>query len=207
MASEAVSAVRTAPLPDAGGELVNRIASSHHLKSSPRLRELLFYIAKCAIREAPEDATERQIGIRVFGRHPGYNSSDDSIVRTHARLLRQKLAAYSAEDGSAEEIVMDAPMGHYLPVFHALVALALGTTEAPPALPLPVAVPEATPARPPRRAFLWRNWIIAAAFLPVLAAAAILFLRPWHGSAPAETAVDLFWRPFLSAEPPLVFFW
>src|ERR1700735_1061609 len=118
MASEAVSAVRTAPLPDAGGELVNRIASSHHLKSSPRLRELLFYIAKCAIREAPEDATEQQIGIRVFGRHPGYNSSEDSIVRTHARLLRQKLAAYFAEEGIGEEIVVDIPKGHYLPVFH-----------------------------------------------------------------------------------------
>ena len=81
-----VPEVDTPVAADARWALVNRIASSQHLKSSPRLCEFLFYVAKCAIREAPEDATEQQIGIRVFGRPPGYNSSEDSIVRTHARL-------------------------------------------------------------------------------------------------------------------------
>src|ERR1700747_1388851 len=97
--------------------LIERIASSRHLKSSIRLREFLFYTADCAIRGAPEDATEQQIGIRVFDRHPGYNSSEDSIVRTHARLLRQKLSAYFAEDGASEELVVEIPKGHYLPIF------------------------------------------------------------------------------------------
>src|ERR1700751_2927157 len=97
--------------------LIHRIASSRYFKSSPRLRELLFYTADCAIREAPEDATEQQIGIRVFGRSPGYNSSEDSIVRTHARLLRQKLAAYFSEEGANEELTVEIPKGHYLLVF------------------------------------------------------------------------------------------
>ena len=97
--------------------LIHRIASSRYFKSSPRLRELLFYTADCAIREAPEDATEQQIGIRVFGRSPGYNSSEDSIVRTHARLLRQKLAAYFSNEGANEELTVEIPKGHYLLVF------------------------------------------------------------------------------------------
>src|SRR6187402_2052370 len=97
--------------------LVERIASSRHLKSSARLREFLFYTADCALRDAPEEATEQQIGIRVFQRNPGYNSSEDSIVRTHARLLRQKLTAYFDEE-QQEELVVDIPKGHYLPVFH-----------------------------------------------------------------------------------------
>ena len=71
--------------------VVERIASSQHLKSSARLCQFLYHVAECAIRNAPQDATEQQIGMRVFGRPPGYNSSEDSIVRTHARLLRQKL--------------------------------------------------------------------------------------------------------------------
>src|SRR6185437_1516921 len=105
-------------LGDARWALVERIAASQHLKSSARLREFLFYIAECAIREAPEDATEQQIGVRIVHRTPGYNSSEDSIVRTHARLLRQKLAAYFAEEGLHEKFVVEVPKGHYLPVFH-----------------------------------------------------------------------------------------
>src|SRR5271165_2675284 len=103
---------------DARWALIERIAASQHLKSSARLCDFLFYVADCAIREAPEEATEQQIGIRIFHRNPGYNSSEDSIVRTHARLLRQKLAAYFAEEGIGEEFVVDIPKGHYLPVFH-----------------------------------------------------------------------------------------
>ena len=97
--------------------VVERIAASQHLKSSPRLCQFLLYVAECAIREAPEEATEQQIGIRVFGRPPGYNSSEDSIVRTHARLLRQKLEAYFAEEGVGEKFIVEMPKGHYLPVF------------------------------------------------------------------------------------------
>src|ERR1700751_449651 len=99
------------------GALIRRIASSRHVKSSSRLREFLFYPADCAIRGAPEDATEQQIGIRVFGRPPGYISSEDSIVRTHARLLRQKLAAYFSDEGASEELTVEIPKGHYLLVF------------------------------------------------------------------------------------------
>src|SRR5215475_7521187 len=109
--------IRSMGLGDERWALIERIASSRYLKSSVRLREFLFYTADCAIREAPEDATEQQIGIRVFDRHPGYNSSEDSIVRTHARLLRQKLAAYFAAEGASEEVIVEIPKGHYLPVF------------------------------------------------------------------------------------------
>src|ERR1700733_12874146 len=128
-ASDAVSEISPPAVSDERWALVNRIASSQHLKTPPRLREFLFYVAKCAIREAPEDATEQQIGIRVFGRPPGYNSSEDSIVRTHARLLRQKLTAYFAEEGASEPIVMDVPKGHYLPVFHTRAEVSLPAPE------------------------------------------------------------------------------
>src|ERR1700735_486517 len=112
-------------------KLVDRIAASPHLKASLRLQEFLFYISECAIREVPGEATEQQIGIHVFHRHPGYNSSEDSIVRTHARLLRQKLTAYFANEGSSEEIFVDVPKGHYLPIFRTRLL------EMPPVAPVP----------------------------------------------------------------------
>jgi hypothetical protein len=199
-----VPEVDTPVAADARWALVNRIASSQHLKSSPRLCEFLFYVAKCAIREAPEDATEQQIGIRVFGRPPGYNSSEDSIVRTHARLLRQKLGAYFAEEGASEPIVMEVPKGHYLPVFHtqthttppADIAVSHSATTA------GAVEPRQMPVAPPRP-MLWVAGLVV--FLLVVAAATWLW-HPWRGAAPAETAVDIFWRPFLAPDPPLVIY-
>ena len=111
--------------------LIARVISSNHFRSSLRLREFLLYIADCAVKETPEAATEQQIGVNVFHRPPGYNSSEDSIVRTHARLLRQKLTDYFATEGSAEPTIVEVPKGHYLPIFR------LRQSDPPPA-PFPV---------------------------------------------------------------------
>ena len=98
-------------------ELVQRIVESPYLIGSARLRDFLLHVTACAIREAPEEATEQQIGIQVFQRPPGFNSSEDSIVRSQARLLRRKLAAYFKAEGASEPLIIEIPKGHYLPVF------------------------------------------------------------------------------------------
>jgi hypothetical protein len=186
---------------------VTRIASSQHLKTSPRLREFLFYIARCAIREAPEDATEQQIGMRVFGRPAGYNSSEDSIVRTHARLLRQKLSAYFSEEGASEPVILDVPKGHYLPAFHPRPHLEVIAAEAEPALH-PIELPDESPAEgPPVAAPDWRSrTLLSGVLLAILIAAAAVMWRPWRIPQSPPSPVELFWRPFLATDPPLVIY-
>ena len=188
-------------LADPRWALVERIAASQHLKSSARLREFLFYIAECAIQATPEAATEQQIGIRIFHRHPGYNSSEDSIVRTHARLLRQKVAAYFAEEGSQEEILVEIPKGHYLPVFHARnpEAQAAFNEAAKESAVVPIAVPERSEPR-----LRWKlGWIALA----LIAAGTLVFWQSRSRPAYPRTAVDRFWQPFFSNDnPPLVIF-
>jgi hypothetical protein len=97
--------------------LVERVAASVELSNSPKLRAFFLYVVDCALRDCPEDATEQQIGIQVFGRQPGYNSSEDSAVRSQARLLRLKLASYFSTEGANEPLVIEMPKGHYFPVF------------------------------------------------------------------------------------------
>lgn len=186
--------------------LVNRIASSPHLKTSPRLCEFLFYIAKCAIREVPEEATEQQIGIHVFGRPPGYNSSEDSIVRTHARLLRQKLDAYFAAEGAEEEFILEVPKGHYLPVFHKREIPAVHSA---PNHHLTGEIdinPEARPADTTGSWLRHPQWIVVFASLSLIVAVNAVLWRQSRPPAPHVTAVDRFWHPFLSADPPLVIY-
>jgi hypothetical protein len=182
--------------------VVERIAASQHFKSSARLCQFLYYVAECTIRGTPEEATEQQIGIRVFGRPPGYNSSEDSIVRTHARLLRQKLDAYFAQEGIAEDFVVEIPKGHYLPVFR----LRSGRTVTPGE---PAAGQNQETSHPAgsasERLRRW-SWRLAWAILPLLMAIGLLFWHPWNRSQAGESAVDVFWRPFLTGDPPLVIF-
>jgi hypothetical protein len=192
-------------LEDTRWALIERVAVSQHLKSSLRLCEFLFYISDCAIREVPEEATEQQIGIRIFHRHPGYNSSEDSIVRTHARLLRQKLAAYFAEEGLHEPLIVEIPKGHYLPLFHPRIhdpqSLPTGVTS----VIAPVEAISAAKTAQPR----WGIWILRC-FLLLLCAAALSVLlvwHPWPGSVAAQTSVDKFWQPFFAGDDlPLVVF-
>jgi hypothetical protein len=193
--------IRNMGLGDERWALIERIASSRQLKSSARLREFLFYTADCAIREAPEDATEQQIGIRVFDRHPGYNSSEDSIVRTHARLLRQKLTVYFAEEGASEELIVEIPKGHYLPVFVSR-KQDLEVLEPHPAdgeiSEVPVAESHTT-----RKGF-W-SWKLLWSLVPV----AVILVLLWQlGARPtfALSPVEKFWKPFLTDDPPLVIY-
>ncbi|MDE1177428.1 MAG: hypothetical protein PW789_12620 [Edaphobacter sp.] len=77
----------------------------------------LRYIANCAIEDRTAESTEQLIGIRVFGRAPGYNTSEDTVVRTTARQLRQRLALYYQEEGAHDPLRIYVPRGAYVPSF------------------------------------------------------------------------------------------
>jgi len=79
-------------------------------------------VCRCAFENKPEEATEQQIGIHVYGRLPGYNPNEDNIVRSQARVLRSKLEHYFANEGINETTIISIPKGRYLPVFEARLA-------------------------------------------------------------------------------------
>ena len=191
--------------PDERSRLIERVLSSNQFKASLRLREFLRYIADCAIKESPEAATEQQIGVHVFNRIPGYNSSEDSIVRTHARLLRQKLAEYFSTEGAEEPVILEVPKGHYLPIFRPR------HSEPPPA-PFPVAA-EVAPensALPVNIRSPWKTMPLGIALgilcAVILAGSAFLIPRAWPKSPVERTAVETFWAPFLTGDPPIVIY-
>ena len=125
--------------------LIWRVASSATFEKSPRLRAFLLHVCKCALEKKPEEATEQQIGIYVYGRSPGYNPNDDNIVRSQARVLRMKLEHHFANEGKGEEVVIRIPKGQYLPTFEAR------SSELQPAhIPAAPSVIEPKPHRNPR---------------------------------------------------------
>lgn len=113
-------------------DLVHRVATSTTFEKSPRLRSFFLHVCRCALEEKPEEATEQQIGIYVYGRPPGYNPNEDNIVRSQARVLRMKLEHHFANEGKDEAVIITIPKGQYLPIFE---------PRLPEPLPLPVIPP------------------------------------------------------------------
>jgi hypothetical protein len=183
--------------------LVERIVGSQCLQGSARLREFLNYVAACALRDAPEDATEQQIGIHVFGRMAGYNSSEDSIVRTHARLLRQKLKEYFAGEGLEEPVVLEIPKGHYVPVFEPrarvqepiqreeLAALEVKNTSVVMARELPLQG---------ERGF--SGWTLPAVAIFLLAVVSVC----WWMASRRVSITERFWKPLMADDSALVIY-
>jgi hypothetical protein len=180
--------------------LVTRVCNSQCFHSSTRLREFLIYVADCALRNCAEEATEQHIGIHVFQRPPGYNSSEDSIVRTHARLLRQKLSEYFNTEGADEDVIIEIPKGHYLPVFLPRHTQATQTSNggsasvaAPPTLTAETHSARKTP-------------ILHLGLLALVAAVATLLVGAFVRYETRPNPVDRFWAPFLADNSALVIY-
>ena len=94
---EISSAPRQDPLPardisqgdaDERRALMQAVLESRTFAKSTRLAQFLKFICTRTIEGNAAEINEQQIGIHVFARSPMYSASDDSIVRTQARLLR-----------------------------------------------------------------------------------------------------------------------
>jgi hypothetical protein len=83
-----------------------------------RLVQLLNFVVGSTLRGEAAHLKETTIGVAVFGRSPDYDPKVDTIVRSQAWRLRAKLKKYYASEGVNDAVVIDIPVGHYVPVFH-----------------------------------------------------------------------------------------
>ena len=102
---------------DARWLLVQRIIANPLFAKSVRLVSLLQYVTRMTLEGRTAELTETHIGVKVFDRPEGYNSSDDNIVSFHARLLRAKLQTYFERAGESEELILTIPKGGYVLIF------------------------------------------------------------------------------------------
>lgn len=167
LVSESPGAPVSAKSSDPRQALVERLAASSTFAKAHRLREFFLHVCRCAIENRPEEASEQQIGIRVFGRTPGYNANGDNIVRSQARLLRLRLEHHFANEGKDEPLIVSIPKGQYLPVFE---GRPQDLPERPPEIPTAVA---------PAQRIGRRNsvWVYAYAALIVVLLGATISLR------------------------------
>ena len=138
-------------------EILQRVAASSQFQKSNRLRELLLYLGEQGLHDPNCVLHEQQIGVDVFDRQPGYDTSHDTLVRVHVSQLRKKLQDYFLAEGSKEPLVIEIPKGSYVPAFRPRTEIA--ETE-----------PGLAPSRSPRP----RPWPFAAGLAVGLALASLV---------------------------------
>src|SRR5581483_6621208 len=109
--------------------LLQRVLWSRQIQKSARIRDFLSYVCERAIQEPDAEVHEQEIGLRVFGRTQGYDTTADNVVRVTASQARKKLDLYFSSDGASEPVILEIPKGQYTPIFREREAAALAAPE------------------------------------------------------------------------------
>jgi hypothetical protein len=96
----------------------DRIRESRALTGCRRLVQLLEFVVRSTLQGEATHLKETTIGVGVFGRNPDYDPKADTIVRSQAWRLRSKLRKYYAAEGASDPVIIELPLGHYVPVFY-----------------------------------------------------------------------------------------
>jgi hypothetical protein len=194
--------------PAAVREQLHRLLIHPLFSNSKRYPALLAYTVEQTLLGNAGDLKERSIGIEVFGRTPTYDANADPVVRITAGEVRKRLGLYYYDSAHAGELVIELPVGSYVPVFRQAEGFSEPHQEAlePPSLslsPLP-AEPVAAPvtgdipagAKPSRL-----RWPLLALLTTAGCIAGVLVgmrIQPAPAAQPPSN-IDRFWEPFLSS--------
>ena len=207
-----------APAPDSAAirEQLQRLLTHPFFANSKRYPALLAYVVEQTLQGNAVELKERSIGIEVFGRTPTYDANADPVVRITAGEVRKRLSLYYFDSSHAGELVIELPLGSYVPVFRQPEPAAESVSEvvdtALPSGAIPQVIQSmdspsvATPA--PKQSRL--RWLLAVGLLVLgCAAGVILGLRIHPAPVPPApepiSNIDRFWEPFLSSSNPTTF--
>lgn len=84
---------------------------------SKRYPVLLEYIVEQVLHGHASELKERTIGVEAFGREPTYDVNLDPVVRMTAAEVRKRLIQYYYNPDHAGELVIELPVGSYVPCF------------------------------------------------------------------------------------------
>jgi hypothetical protein len=78
---------------------------------------LLTYIVEQTLLGNASELKERTIGVEAFGREPDYDVNLDPVVRIAAAEVRKRISQYYYNPDHVGELVIELPIGSYVPTF------------------------------------------------------------------------------------------
>jgi hypothetical protein len=96
---------------------LSRLLASPIFAQSDRLARFLRFTVETTLAGKGETLKEYVVGTEVYDRKPPYHPNVDSIVRSEARRLRNKLRQYYESVGKDDPIFIYYRTGSYMPAF------------------------------------------------------------------------------------------
>ena len=97
---------------------VNHIVVSPGFRHSPQLVSFLRFVVETTLAGKATSIKSYTVGVEALGRRDDFDPHIDPIVRVEAGRLRRALVCYYAGEGAGRPIVVDIPLGHYVPTFY-----------------------------------------------------------------------------------------
>jgi len=201
--------------PAAVREQLERLLIHPLFANSKRYPALLAYVVEQTLLGNASDLKERSIGIEVFGRSPSYDANADPVVRITAGEVRKRLSQYYYDVAREGELIIELPIGSYVPAFR-LPELRVSdripdppsssdTVETVAEASIPASLPPAEVRPAPS---LWRlRWLVAALFVVLSGALGLGIGLRYHAEPPPPppSNIDRFWEPVTSSANPATF--
>ncbi len=190
---------------------LERMMASDMFRTSPQLAAFLRFVVEATLRGEDAHIKGYTIAVEALGRGENFDPQQDPIVRVEAGRLRRTMEQYYADPGATDLVVIDLPLGRYIPTFHYRVA------------------EEGTPPLPEGRSFAagalhawrgslssipraWRVWWLPVAVLVLIGATTLVAIGPWDretsttASAPTDQQLTSAFRagngfPVVSVQP------
>jgi hypothetical protein len=197
-------------------EQLRRLVDHPLFMNSKRYPVLLTYIVEQTLLGNASELKERTIGVEAFGREPIYDVNLDPVVRTAAAEVRKRLSQYYYNPDHAGELVIELPIGSYVPTFREpaiqpSLAAEIQLARTVETVPSENGGPPFAPANAEheRSKIVDRRWILVAVALLVAAGIGFSFGRAKVPSSAASVMVPSstarFWEPITSTSSRITY--
>lgn len=106
------------PTADEIREALRRILVSSVFAHAPQLGAFLRFVVESVLSGESQYIKSYTIAVEALGRNDSFDPKIDPIVRVDAGRVRRALSRYYAEDDAIHVVVIELPLGSYVPVFH-----------------------------------------------------------------------------------------
>ena len=181
-----------------------QILASPEFRASLRCQEFLRFVVEQSLAGHADSLKERTIGVEAFGRAADYETNLDGVVRIKASEVRKRLSLYYAGSGKTAKVVIELPVGRYVPSFMLRESSSSSNGSAEESSERVAAASGnqikddgGSEHRAPRS-------LIGIALIVIAAVAAVSLSAYWWHSHHAPSVLNEFWEPMLRGSGPVL---
>ena len=178
------------------------ILASPEFRASQRCQEFLRFVVEQSLAGHANCLKERTIGVEAFGRAADYETNLDGVVRIRASEVRKRLSLYYAGSGKVARVVIDLPVGSYVPHFAAHGSSSSVSADRKSEISTASSRNQVThDGSAEHRA---HSSLIRIVLISVAAVAAVFLSAYWWHSRHTRSALNEFWEPMLRGPSPVL---